>query len=95
VWWYQSPGANIPVCVLVAPSGRLSRSDHTDNPINLVCSADKIHGAGWILRASDFMLVLDLLIFRQPGTAIDACAAAIFTLLKYLLLPSLFPLKNE
>jgi hypothetical protein len=29
----------------------------------------------------DFLQVLDLLIFRQPGTAIDASAAAIFTLL--------------
>jgi hypothetical protein len=44
-------------------------------------------GAGWIFRTKcDFLQVLDLHIFRQPGTAIDASAAAIFTLLKYLLI---------
>ena len=32
----------------------------------------------------NFMQVLDLLIFRQPGLAIDAKAAAIFTLLSVL-----------
>ena len=76
VWWYQSPGVvpfghvrekNTPVCVLVAPSGLLSRSDHI--AIRLIC-ADKILGSGWIFRTKcDFLQVLDLLIFRQkqPG----------------------------
>jgi hypothetical protein len=47
--------------------------------------AETISGAGWILCSkSNFLQVLDLLIFRQPGLAIDAKAAAIFTLLSVL-----------
>ena len=47
-------------------------------------------GSGWIFRTKcDFLQVLDLLIFRQLGTAIDASAAAIFTCLKCLLRPRL------
>ncbi len=46
-------------------------------------------GSGWIFRTQcDFLQVLDLYIFRQPGTAIDASAAAIFTLLSMLSLRS-------
>lgn len=46
--------------------------------------------AGWILCTKcNFMQVLNLLIFRQPGTAIDASAAAILSLLSCLCLWSL------
>jgi len=46
--------------------------------------------ARWILCTKcNFMQVLNLLIFRQPGTAIDASAAAILSLLSCLCLWSL------
>ena len=58
------------------------RAENTPRPYHLFV-------AEWIFRTKcDFLQVLDLHIFRQPGTAIDASAAAIFTLLSMLSLRS-------